>query len=130
MSSETERYAAAARETVEHLEALGETIKAAGPSCKKCKFGTIGEFSFQRKCRHPFVRRGTFDPPSGKTTWQYENYNDIRKRGALCEPEGKLFERPSLAVVVWRMIRTYWTLSFLLALILFFAAEFWLLNYY
>lgn len=112
------------RDAERHLEGLRNTVQSAGGPCHTCLHGTKrGSNSWDRQCRHPFVKRGSHDPVSGKVTWRYEDQR--RMREGACGAEGALYERASSPVIAWRWLRWQYWIFIVLGIAAYFGALIW-----
>lgn len=100
-----------------HLAQLRSAAESAGGPCWKCKYGSqAGTFPWSAKCRHPFIRRGSHSPITGKVSWTDREQRDVRSNE--CGAEGALFETARTPLIWWRAIHGGWWMLFPLALLI------------
>lgn len=91
-----------------HLSSLKREQAAAGQPCTTCRWAGSGSYSFQKVCHHPFLKRGTYDPLTGKTAWEHPRYADARR--ANCGALGVLHEPARPHQAAWRWLKVHWWL--------------------
>lgn len=102
-----ERVREAAIEAITHLEQLQVSAASAAPPCWTCRFGgKRAGFSWTQRCMHPFLRRGVFEPQSGRTVWSFQD--QVQARRGVCGLEGRLYESAPAFCRTWRRVYGGW----------------------
>lgn len=86
-----------------HLGSLKRQQGEAGLPCRTCRWANDGAYSWNKTCRHPFLKRGQYDAITGETKWQYPSHTDARRSN--CGLAAVLHEPAGYHALAWRWAR-------------------------
>lgn len=105
MSADMSRVERAYQASVDHLTMLKAEIEADQRPCRTCRYGTISNYSFQRVCRNPIFRKGSYDQDTGRVRWtrpSFDRHFGLRSSGQACGRDGLLYIPAHPIVIAWR----------------------------